>query len=119
MDTAWAKTICRLLIALMIWTPYQIASAGMIGTDKVVTSSTQADRSTVLNYLTRSDVQKQLQAMGVDPSTAQDRVAAMTDQEVNSLSGRINSMPAGAMSDGAAILLIIVIAAAVWWFWRR
>ena len=85
MDTAWAKTICRLLIALMIWTPYQIASAGMIGTDKVVTSSTQADRSTVLNYLTRSDVQKPLQAMGVDPSTAQDRVAAMTDQEVTDI----------------------------------
>ena len=29
----WAKTICRLLIALMIWMPYQIATAGMIGTD--------------------------------------------------------------------------------------
>lgn len=119
MDTAWARTVCRLLIALMIWTPYQIASAGMIGTDKVVTSSAQADRATVLNFLTRGDVQKQLQAMGVDAATAKDRVAAMTDEEVRSLAGRIGSMPAGAMSDGAAILLIIVIAAAVWWFWRR
>jgi hypothetical protein len=119
MDTAWAKTLCRLLIALMIWTPYQFATAGMIGTDKVVTSAAQADRTTVLNFMTRGDVQKQLQAMGVDPSTAQDRVAAMSDDEVRSLAGRINSMPAGAMSDGAAILLIIVIAAAVWWFWRR
>jgi hypothetical protein len=119
MDTAWAKTLCRLLFALMIWTPYQFATAGMIGTDKVVTSAAQADRTTVLNFMTRGDVQKQLQAMGVDPSTAQDRVAAMSDDEVRSLAGRINSMPAGAMSDGAAILLIIVIAAAVWWFWRR
>ncbi|HYX62841.1 MAG TPA: PA2779 family protein [Burkholderiales bacterium] len=119
MDTAWAKTLCRLLIALMIWTPYQIASAGMIGTDKVVTSAAQADRATVLNYLTRGDVQNQLQAMGIDPATAKDRVAAMTDEEASSLAGRINSMPAGAMSDGAAILLIIVIAAAIWWFWRR
>ncbi len=119
MDTAWAKTLCRLLVALMIWTPYQIATAGMIGTDKVVTSSAQADRTTVLNFMTRGDVQKQLQAMGVDPTTAKDRVAAMSDDEVRSLAGRINSMPAGAMSDGAAILLIIVIAAAVWWFWWR
>jgi len=119
MDTAWAKVICRLLVALMIWTPYQIATAGMIGTDQVVTSAAQADRTTVLNYLTRGDVQNQLQAMGVDAATAKDRVAAMTDEEVSSLAGRINSMPAGAMSDGAAILLIIVIAAAVWWFWRR
>lgn len=119
MDTAWAKTLCRLLVALMIWTPYQFATAGMIGTDKVVTSSAQADRTTVLNFMTRGDVQKQLQAMGVDPAQAKDRVAAMSNDEVRSLAGRINSMPAGAMSDGAAILLIIVIAAAVWWFWRR
>jgi len=119
MDTAWARTLCRLLVALMIWTPYQFATAGMIGTDKVVTSSAQADRTTVLNYLTRGDVQNQLQAMGVDASTAKDRVAAMSDEEVSSLAGRINSMPAGAMSDGAAILLIIIVAAAVWWFWRR
>jgi uncharacterized protein DUF6627 len=119
MDTAWAKTICRLLVALMIWTPYQFATAGMIGTDKVVTSTSQADRSTVLSYLTRGDVQNQLQSMGIDAASAKDRVAAMTDQEVSSLAGRINSMPAGAMSDGGAILLIIIVAAAVWWFWRR
>jgi hypothetical protein len=119
MDTAWARTICRLLVALMIWTPYQIATAGMIGTDKVVTSTAQADRTTVLSFLTRSDVQNQLQAMGVDSANAQERVAAMSDDEVRTLAGRINSMPAGAMSDGAAILLILVIAAAVWWFWRR
>ena len=119
MDTAWAKNICRLLVALMIWTPYQIATAGMIGTDRAVASASQADRATVLNYLTRSDVQRQLQAMGVDAKVAKDRVAALSDEEVRSLAGRIDSAPAGAMSSGAAILLIIVIAAAVWWFWRR
>jgi len=116
---AWAKIISRLLIALMIWTPYQIATASMIGTDQVVASTSQADRTTVLNFLSRSDVANKLQSLGLDPTTANDRVAAMTDQEVQSLAGRINSMPAGAMSDGATILLIIVIAAAVWWFWQR
>jgi hypothetical protein len=34
MKSAWAKTICRLLIVLMVWTPYQVAQAGMIGTDQ-------------------------------------------------------------------------------------
>jgi hypothetical protein len=119
MNTAWAKTICRLLIALLIWTPYQIATAGMIGTDQFVSSTSQADRNTVLNFVTRSDVQGQLQALGLDPSTARDRVAAMTDQEVQSLAGRINSMPAGADSSAGWVLLIIIVAAAVWWFYRR
>lgn len=116
----WAKTIVRLLIALMIWMPYQIATAGMIGADQVTATSPQADRTTVLNFLSRSDVANKLQTMGIDPSTAKDRVGAMSDQEVQSLAGRISAMPAaGDMSTGAAILLIVIIAAAVWWFWQR
>jgi hypothetical protein len=115
----WAKTICRMLIALMIWMPYQIATAGMIGTDQVVTSSPQADRTTVLNFLNRSDVSSQLQTLGLDPTTAKDRVSAMSDQEVQSLAGQIAAMPAGASSTGATILILILIAAAVWWFWQR
>ena len=116
---AWAKILSRILIALMIWTPYQIATAGMIGTDQVVASTSQADRTTVLNFLSRSDVSGQLQSLGLDPSTAKDRVAAMSDQEVQSLAGQISAMPAGGTSTGAAILLIVLIAAAVWWFWQR
>ena len=115
---AWAKAICRLLIAMMIWTPYQIATAGMIGTDQVVTSSSQADRTSVLNFLSRSDVSNQLHLLGIDATNAKDRVAAMTDEEVQSLAGRINAMPEGA-SDAGVLLLIILIAAAVWWFWQR
>src|SRR5260221_5692216 len=94
----WAKTICRLLVALMIWMPFQIATAGMIGTDQVATSSPQADRTTVLNFLNRSDVAGQLQSLGLDPSTAKDRVAAMSDREVQSLAGQITAMPAGGTS---------------------
>jgi hypothetical protein len=116
---AWAKIISRLLIALMIWMPYQIATAGMIGTDQVVSSTSQMDRTTVLNFLSRSDVANKLQSLGIDPATANDRVGAMTDQEVQSLAGRINALPAGGTSTGAAVVLIIIIAAAVWWFWQR
>ena len=117
MKSAWAKTICRLLIALMIWTPYQIVQAGMIGTDQVATASSQVDRSAVLNFVSRADVAGQLQALGLDAVTAKDRVAAMTDQEVSYLAGQINSLPAGA--DTAGVILLILIIAAVWWVWKR
>ena len=116
----WPRLVSRLLIALMIWTPYQIATAGMIGTDQVVASTSQADRTAVLNFLNRSDVAGKLHSLGVDPSTAKDRVGAMTDQEVQQLAGRINSLPAGGdVSTAGVILIIILIAAAVWWFWQR
>jgi hypothetical protein len=117
MKSAWAKTICRLLIVLMVWTPYQVAQAGMIGTDQVATASSQADRSAVLGFVTRADVANQLQGLGLDAATAQDRVAAMTDAEVTYLAGQINSLPAGA--DTAGVILLILIIAAIWWVWKR
>jgi hypothetical protein len=101
----------------MAWSPFQFAQAGMIGTDRVVTSTSQADRSAVLSFVSRADVTSQLQAFGLDTATAKDRVAAMTDEEVRYLSGRIQSMPAGA--DGSSILLLIIIVAVIWWVWKR
>lgn len=117
MKSAWARTICRLLVVLMIWTPYQIAQAGMIGTDQAATTSSPADRGTVLSFVSRADVAGQLQAMGLDAATAKDRVAAMSDAEVSYLANRINSLPAGA--DTAGVLLLILIIAAIWWVWKR
>jgi len=119
MQNAWTRTICRLLVAMMIWMPYQIATAGMIGTDQAVASTAQVDRTTVTNFFSRADVSNQLQSMGIDPSTAKSRVAAMNDQEVQQLAGRINSLPAGADVSWGAVLLIILIGVAIWWFWQR
>jgi cobalamin biosynthesis Mg chelatase CobN len=103
----------------MVWTPYQAAQAAMIGTDQVVTSSSSVDRGAVLSFINRTDVASQLQALGLDPATAKDRVAAMTDNEVQYLAGRINSMPAGASSSGGWVVLIIVIAVVWWVYWKR
>jgi len=102
------------VIALMAWTPFQMAHAGMIGTEQFV-SPGSADRTTVLNVLSRTDVASQLQSLGIDPAQAKDRVQAMSDQEIATLASRLDSLPAGA-SDGGAVLLVIIIAAAVWWY---
>jgi hypothetical protein len=117
MKSAWARTICRLLVALMVWTPFQIAHAGMIGTDQVVSTASQADRGTVLGFVSRADVAGQLQALGLDANSAKERVAALTDAEVQYLAGKIDSMPAGA--DAAGILLLLVIIGVIWWVWKR
>jgi hypothetical protein len=111
------KMLCSLLMALMAWTPYQIAQAGMIGTDQGVASTSQHDRSTVLSFVSRNDVARQLQSFGIDPAGAKDRVAAMTDEEVRTLAGRIDSMPAGA--NGAGFLILILIGVVAWWLWNR
>jgi len=108
--------VCRLLITLAIWAPYQSAQAGMIGTEQL-TQAAPPERGTMLNFVSRSDVASQLQAFGLDPATAKERVAAMTDDEVRHLAGRINTAPAGA--DVAGLLLLIVVIAVIWWAWKR
>lgn len=118
MKSIWARTLCRLLVVLMVWSPMQYAQAGMIGTDQAAPAASLADRSTVLQFLDRAEVAAQLQSMGVDAATVKDRIAAMTDQEVQSLAGKIQSMPAGADSTGLVVLLIVV-GVVVWWVWFR
>src|SRR3954462_15995053 len=113
MNSAWTRTLCRLLVALMIWTPYQMVNAGMIGTDQAASASIQADRSTVLGFVNRADVASRLQSMGVDPKTAQERIASLSAQEVRSSARQINSGPAGAMANAWAVILIIAIVVGV------
>lgn len=121
MKSVWTKVFCRLLVALMIWTPYQIATAGMIGTDQVAASTVSADRAAVAQFMNRSDVAQQLQAMGIDPKSAQERIAALSDSEVQSLAGKINSVPAGADAGDVVVGLLIIaaIAVVVWYLWKR
>lgn len=121
MKSVWTRTICRLLVALMIWTPCYIAQAGMITTESVATPQAQmnGDRATVLSFLQRSDVSNKLQSLGIDPSTAKTRVAALSDAEAATFAKQIQNAPAGASDDWAWVLLVIVIAAGVWWFFFR
>ncbi len=110
------SAICRVLIVLMAWTPFQIAQAGMIGTQQVVSQQqASADRAAVVAFLARSDVAGQMQSLGVDQKAAQDRVNAMTDEEVGQLASQINTLPAGATSGWGTLLIILIIVGVVWW----
>jgi len=71
----------------------------------------------VLQVLARADVARELQAFGIDPALARERVAALSDDEARSLAGRIHALPAGA--DAAGILLLVVVVALIWWAWPR
>ncbi len=113
----FTRIISRILIVAMFALPFQSVHAGMIGTDQIVLSSVQADRDLVTQSLDRPDVARQLQGMGIDASVAKERVAAMTDEEVRSLAGQINSAPAGArVSNGGWVVIIGLIAWAVWYY---
>ena len=94
------------LLALSL--PLPAAQAGMIGTEAVIDAAqVQQDRERLHHVLNREDVKAQLIARGVDPSQVQARIDSLTDQEVQSLSGKIDQLPAG--GDALELLLFVFI----------
>lgn len=71
--------------------------AGMIGTEQLVASDARdASLSSVNSFMARSDVQQQLEVWGVEPAQAAERVARLSDAELQRLALNIDSQPAGA-----------------------
>ncbi len=120
MTQGFMKMMSRLLVVSLLLLPFQALQAGMVTTDQVsVTTSAAATRAAVLSTVSRADVASQLQAMGIDNTAAQARVAAMTDDEVQSLANQIDSLPAGAKSStGWVIAAVVIVAILVWYNWK-
>ena len=117
MKSSLKRILCSFLVIAMAMLPFQSGQAGMIGSEAVIASAaSQADRNTVTNFLNRADTATQLQALGVDAQSAKARVASMTDAEVASLAGKINTLPVGADSGAGTLLLVLLIVWAIWYF---
>jgi hypothetical protein len=71
-----------------------------------------------VSVLDRAETTAQLQAYGIEPAMARERVAAMTDQEVQALAQDMQTAPAGQMSDWAWVALILV-AVGIWYYAYR
>ena len=48
----------------------------------------------------------------MDPQAARDRVAALTDEGVHTLAGKVNAVPAG----GEGLVLLILVIFFIWYF---
>jgi len=118
MKTIFVRYICRMLIVCMGAFPFS-TYAGMVGTNEVIAAAqAQGARDKVRDFLGRTEVRSQLQSLGISPSAAQARVGAMTDAEVASIAGRIDSLPAGGYSGWAAAAALIVIGL-IWYYWVK
>ena len=96
------------ILALSLHLP--AAHAGMIGTEAVVNAAQlQQDRERLRNVFNRDDVKAQLLARGVDPAQVQARVDSLSDQEVQSLSGKLDQAPAGGDSFLGALVFVFVV----------
>ncbi len=88
------------------------AQAALITADAVASQNSRAaNEQIVQRALSQSALADRLSAMGVDPAEAKQRVAALTDQELATLSERIERLPAGGDFVGTvgAIFIILLI----------
>ena len=86
------------------------ASAGVLGSRVVMQQAERADTvARVQAVLDREAVQAQLVAFGVDPVMAVERVAALTDEELRQLDGRLSELPAGAGAVEVVGIVFIVL----------
>ena len=90
--------------------PIGLAQAKMVSTDQVIEQSNPSDdRAQVLNFLMREDVQQQLIRLGVDPNEAAQRVATLSDEELQQIAGRLDELPAGEGAVGIIVGAILII----------
>lgn len=84
--------------------------AAMVSTEILLAQEAQASQITeVQAYLAREDVQRQMQALGVDPATAANRVAAMTASELSQVQQHIKDAPAGAGAAGLVLTVLLIL----------
>ena len=114
MKSQWMKSTAAMLIVscTSLSIPMQ-ASAAVIPTDAVIAQATAMDlsrqRSELTTFLTRSDVQTQLVSLGVDHNQAAARVAALSDDEVQQLYGKMQTLPAGGDILGTLVFIFLVL----------
>ncbi|HTL50288.1 MAG TPA: PA2779 family protein [Steroidobacteraceae bacterium] len=88
------------------------AVASVVGTSEAIAAARSDNpRAVVDAALARADVRAKLAEMGVDQAAIQGRLAALSDDEVASLAGQIESAPAGgdALAVIGVVFLVLVI----------
>lgn len=112
MSSQLFRITARLLIVavLALHLPMRSANAAMIGTESVIEQTqTLQNRERVEAFMARGDVQAQLEKMGIQSDNAKSRVAAMTDDEINQVAGKLDTLPAGGVEVWAIILIILIV----------
>jgi len=108
MKVFFCRLISYMLVVSLVGLPLS-TQATLIETDQVLRQAqAQSDRARMRDLVARADVQKALESYGVGQQTAQQRVDALTDTEIQQIIGKLDSLPAGA-SAGETVLIVVLL----------
>lgn len=112
------RPIAAIAIAslLAVAIPAPAAKAALVTTERAAaaaTAATDPQRAKVTAFLSRADVRAEMERLGVSPEEAEARVAALSDDEVANISGKLDELPAGqgvfGTLLGAAVVVFLVL----------
>lgn len=105
------KSLASILALVVFLTSLpSLALADLIGTRTMLELQARQERQEQIEqFLSRDEVQQQLITLGVDPADARQRVAALTDSELQQLAQRIDTLPAGGNVIAVLGILFVVL----------
>ncbi len=102
--------VAMAMLMAMTSMPIGVAKAEMVTTDQVIEQyNSTEDRTRVMDFMLREDVQQQLTTLGVDPEEAARRIASLSDEEIQEIAGRLEELPAGEGGVGPIVGAIVII----------
>lgn len=105
-----STSLVALLAASLLATSVQSVQAGVISTQQYLSAvDREAARARIDAVLAREEVRTRLEHYGVDPVAADERIAALTDQELELLATELESLPAGGNLLGVVGVVFIVL----------
>lgn len=111
MNKFWNKSVASVLVISM--TMVQLpARAAVIDTEATVaaaTAATGSQRQQVMDFIARADVQQQLQSLGVSSQQAAERIAALSDDEIQQLHAKMPQTAAGGSILGVLVFLFVLL----------
>lgn len=87
-----------------------LAQAEMLGTDAAINKYvTMADRDMLMGELQRNEVRDQIVELGVDPAEVEQRLAALSDDEIRTILTQMDNDSAGADIVGTLFTVFIIL----------
>ncbi len=127
--TAWQRLALAICFSLVL----PVAHGELIGTDQVEApsavsgnqdpqassgktsqASTTSDKAAIQGFVSRADIQKKMQDLGLSAVITAQRIALLNDAEARQLADKINALPAGGnLSNLSSTDIIILLLGAI------
>jgi len=105
-----ARTVCIVICAVASLSVQSLAQAGVVGAEAFISvTDRHASLDRVNAVLARTEVRRELERLGVDPLQTEARVAALSDQELQSLATDLEGLPAGGSLLATAGIVFVVL----------